>query len=333
MSNIRDVSKRSGVSVATVSRAFSSPDKVSEEARAKVFAAAEEIGYKPNHLSKIFRSNRTDTIVVMVPDLANPFFSRVLLGIEKVAAESGLSTLLSDTRDDPKIERSCIDLVHTRRADGLIQLGSSTLSDLGYADLQLPPFVHAIENPEQTVSPSVCIDNVSACEAIVDYLISLGHKKIGVIGGQMESQITRRRLDGYRKAMNKADLPVDDDLIVYGDYSLASGAQAAQKILSRARRVTALFCMSDDIAIGAMSAAQESGIRVPDELSITGFDNIEYGRYVHPALTTVTQSAEMIGKVAMELMAELLSDSTIAPRRHLLPTELVVRKSVAPPRN
>lgn len=331
MSNIRAVAKAAGLSVATVSRAFSQPGKVAEKSRERVFEAAREVGYKPNSLARLFRSNRSDTIVVMIPDLANSWFSRILKGIERTAAKNNLSVFVSDTRDDSAIEKACVDLVETRRADGLIQLGASsreTLLDQGGDQL---PFVHAVENPADTRSPGVCIDNVAAAEAMVDYLLSLGHRDIGVAAGREDSEITRQRLEGFRNAMRRAGLDVNKSAVAYGDYSLAGGAAAAQELLKHGDRPTALFCMSDDIAIGAMSSARELGIRLPDELSVTGFDNIEFGAYCHPALTTVTQPAEQIGEVAMELMAELLSGRTGLPRRQVLPTELVIRRSAAPP--
>jgi LacI family repressor for deo operon, udp, cdd, tsx, nupC, and nupG len=189
------------------------------------------------------------------------------------------------------------------------------------------PFVHAIENPDGTRSPSVCIDNVKASETMIEYLISLGHRKIGVVAGQRDSEITRRRAKGYFNAMKRSGLEASESDIVYGEYSLESGATNSMKLLNRNRKLTALFCMSDEIAIGAMSTARALEINLPDELSITGFDNIEYGKYCHPTLTTVTQPAEMIGEVAVELMCERLSGQSDAPSHQVLPTELVVRQS------
>jgi LacI family repressor for deo operon, udp, cdd, tsx, nupC, and nupG len=249
----------------------------------------------------------------MVPDLANPFFARVLSGVEQTAAENGFATLVSDTRDDPMVERSCVE-------------------DVAESDSREVPFVHAIENPESTQSPSVCIDNVGASEAIVDYLISLGHRKIGVVAGRKDSGITRHRFRGYMNAKQRANLPVEKTLVAFGDYSLDGGAGASMSLFSRTREVTALFCMSVEIAIGTMSTARRLGIELPTELSITGFDSIAYGKHCHPALTTVTQPAELIGEVAVRLMFELLSEQPTSPRQQVLPTELVIRESAVPVR-
>lgn len=327
MATIREVSKLAGVSVATVSRAFSDRDKVAKPTYEKIIAAAEKLDYKPNYLSQIFRANKTRTIVVMVPDLSNAFFSHVLSGIEKIATANQYSILLADTKDDIAIERACVEMVQTRRADGVIQLGATSAEQLLGDKPTAIPFVHAIENPQITRSPTVCIDNIASSTAIVDYLISLGHQNIGVIGGPKESAITKNRHAGFQKSLEKAGLEPCETLIEYTDFSLDGGAQAAAPLVRRRPDISAIFCMSDEIAIGAIKALKELGIYAPDDMSIVGFDNIEHGKYCYPSLTTVTQPAERIGKIATELFCALAEGIEPTETRHILPTQLIIRDS------
>lgn len=332
MASIRAVSQLAGVSVATVSRAFSDPAKVSAKTLDAVRKAAEQLNYKPNSMARQFRSKRTNSVVVIVPDLANAFFARVLAGIESVAARHGLSVLLVDSHDDAEIERGCLDMVWTRRTDGVIQLGAHSLETLARrAATRDIPFVHAIEPPDTPSCPSVCIDNVAASAAITDFVIGQGHRRIGVVAGREDSEITSRRLAGYRKALNRAEIAFDETAVVYGPYSVQGGEQAAQRLLARHGNLTALVCMSDEIALGAMKAARAAGRSLPSQLSITGFDNITVGEYVHPALTTVTQPSWDIGRAAMELMVQLLSGRAPADAHVTLETQLVIRDSVVPP--
>jgi len=331
MSDIRAVSKLAGVSVATVSRAFTHPEKVAKPTLEKVLSAASQLSYKPNSMAQLFRTKQTNTIVVMAPDLANAFYSKVLEGVESVASENGLSIFLANSHDRLEIERSCLDMVLSRRADGLIQLGAHRIEELadGAATKGIA-FVHAVEFSADSLVPAVGIDNELAGETMVQYLLSLGHRKIGVIAGGRESKITRSRLNGYRSALNAAGIAFDPSKVEYADYSIKGGIAATRALLERCPDITALFCMSDDLAIGAMAAATEQGLSVPNDLSVSGFDNIEEGEYLNPPLTTITQPARRMGRRAMELMIDMLSDTPSPARTHILDAELIVRKSVAP---
>jgi LacI family repressor for deo operon, udp, cdd, tsx, nupC, and nupG len=332
VAQIRDVSKRAGVSPATVSRAYSDPQKLTEATLKKVLKAAEELDYKPSSLAKVFRGKRTNSVLVMVPDLANVLFARVLSGIERVAAENNYFLLVSDTNDNTDIERAGIEMVETHRADGVIQLGERPLKHLHKAGDDCPvPFVHAIETDEVGPYPTVKIDNIAAAEAMATYLLALGHRDIGVLAGLRDRRVTQQRLEGFQAALKAFGAPFDPARVEYADYSMSGGAQAALRLLSRDRSLTALFCMSDEIAIGAMRTALDQGMSLPDDLSVTGFDNIEMGQYSHPPLTTVMQPAERIGEVAMTMMFNLLNDRTVVDKHQRLETELVIRKSTRRP--
>jgi LacI family repressor for deo operon, udp, cdd, tsx, nupC, and nupG len=326
MTNIRKVAETAGVSTATVSRAFAHPEQVSEATLDKVMKAAKKANYRPNLLARSFRSARAYSIVVLVPNIANPFFSRVIRGIEEVAQENGYAVLLGDTRDERAREAEYVELVRTRRADGIIQL-SHELPD--GADV---PLVNACECKCPGQVPSVRIDNRRAAATICNYLVSIGHRRIGVVRGPAASPLTRERLKGYRDALAGGGIGYDKTLVHDGNFSLAAGLKSAQTFARLGERPTAVFCMNDEMAIGLVHGLRNLGIEVPAQISVAGFDDIEFARFASPPLTTIAQPAEEIGRTAMSVLYGLLQG--IEPERndYVLATEFVVRNSTAPPR-
>ncbi len=324
----RDVARHLGISSATVSRAFTNPEKLNPETLEKVKAAAKELHYRPNALSSIFRAKSTNTILAMVPDLSNAFYGPVLAGLERAAFDQGFALLLSDTRDDPKIEKECASWLETRRVDGIIQLGSSSAEDLFETDdLGSLPFVHAIEAPLETGVPTISIDNVAASKEMAEYLLSLGHRQVGFIGGPVNSGITRDRERGLREALEETGISPEGLAGEYSDFSLSGGETAGIKLLQRHPQLTAVFCMSDEIAIGAMKSAKSLGLSLPHDLSIVGFDNIEFGSFCDPGLTTVMQPAEKLGEISMNILLSRLANPGHEQTRITLPTELIIRGS------
>lgn len=329
VTNIKDVAKRAGVSIATVSRALSDPDKLATRTRERVIAAINELNYRPNSHALSLRSRKSNTIIVMVPDLANPFFSNVLAGIEKVAAANRYSMLLADTHDDISIERQCVQQLSAKRVDGIVQLGARTAEELldGRPGSEIP-FIHAIESSAPTECPTVAIDNVRAAHDIASHLVSLGHKKIGIIAGPKDSAITGFRLTGYFEALKAGGIDPESVPCEYGTFHLASGEAAAATLLLQARpKLTALICMSDELAMGAIKGAHDIGMSVPDDLSVVGFDNIPASAYYIPPLTTVTQPAKKVGVLSMTILLAMLNGDDIPKNHNTLYADLVVRRS------
>ncbi|MDQ2076055.1 LacI family DNA-binding transcriptional regulator [Marinimicrobium sp. ABcell2] len=327
MSNIRDVAREAGVSVATVSRALSAPEKVSTKALDKVHKAIAKVGYRPNMLARNFRSTRSYAIVVLVPDIANPFYSGVISAIEDRAQQKGYAVLLGDTRGMPERELEYIRRVETRLADGLIQLRphSSKMHDV------IPPDLASVNacGCEDTAGPSIRIDNRGAAKTMVDYLISLGHRRIGVISGLTDNPHSIDRMAGYKESLEAAGIPFEKELVAEGDFTMWSGLNCALQFCGMKERPTAIFCMNDEMAIGAIQTLKAQGLRVPEDISVTGFDDIPYAKYCDPNLTTISQPAGDIGKLAVDMLVRLIGGETLNQPECILPSEFIVRKSTA----
>lgn len=328
MSNIRDVARLAGVSVATVSRALSNPEKVSPESLDKVHKAIAEVGYRPNMLARNFRSARAYAVVVLVPDIANPFYSLFIRALEDRAHQKGYAVLLGDTRGTPERELEYIRRVETRLADGIVQLRPSSEKSQNNIPADVP-CVNAC-GCEYTTGPAIRIDNRGAAKSMVNYLISLGHKRIGVISGLKDNPHAIDRLEGYKEALAEAGIPFEKDLIAEGDFTMWSGLNAAFQFCNMKNRPTAIFSMNDEMAIGAMQTLKSQGIRIPEDISVTGFDDIAYAKYSDPSLTTISQPAEEMGKMAMDMLLKVIEGEPLSQRECVLPTEFIIRKSTGP---
>jgi LacI family repressor for deo operon, udp, cdd, tsx, nupC, and nupG len=325
MAAIRDVSRIAGVSVATVPHTLTKPDKVSIKTRERVNEATNETNYKLDMLARSFRTRKSSTIVVLVPDIANPFFSHVIRGIEQTAQKLDYAVLLGDTQGLREREITYAKMVDTSQANGIIQL-----------DIHIPfedqhnitaPIVNACDCVRGKEFPSVQLDNISAARQITEHLLSLGHENIAVISGLEQSSITQDRLSGHIKALNQANITFNIENVIYGDYSIPSGELAAQEILEMSPRPTAIFCMNDEMAIGAIHYAKNSGLKVPDDVAISGFENISFAEYCDPPLTTITQPAEKFGTIAMSMLYNVINGNELDEKYKLLPFEIIKRKS------
>lgn len=328
MSNIRDVARLAGVSVATVSRALSNPEKVSPESLDKVHKAISEVGYRPNMLARNFRSARAYAVVVLVPDIANPFYSLFIRALEDRAHQKGYAVLLGDTRGTPERELEYIRRVETRLADGIVQLRPSSEKSQNNIPADVP-CVNAC-GCEYTTGPAIRIDNRGAAKSMVNYLISLGHRRIGVISGLKDNPHAIDRLEGYKEALAEAGIPFEKDLIAEGDFTMWSGLNAAFQFCNMKNRPTAIFSMNDEMAIGAMQTLKNQGFKIPEDISVTGFDDIAYAKYSDPSLTTISQPAEEMGKMAMDMLLKVIEGEPLSQRECVLPTEFIIRKSTGP---
>jgi len=338
VANIYDVAKRAGVSTATVSRVFSQPDVVASATRRKVLAISNRLEFTPSVASKQFRTRRTYKIVVTVPDISNPFFSLILQGIEDAAQREGYSVLLGDTQHDEKREERYAQMVRRKEADGLIFLGHRLPGEAaGLIEAMAPqraPVVNGCEFSPSLGVPSVHIDNANAAHLAMDHLYGLGHRRVGVITGPLVSPLSRDRLAGATASARK-QRAARDCVVMHGDFSIQSGAAAAERLLRRAEPPTAIFCFNDEMAMGVLATARRLGIGVPDELSVVGFDDIRFAQHTVPPLTTIAQPTREIGEGTVRLLLRILSDggAHVSAESMTLPHKLVIRGSTARPRS
>ena len=332
MTTIKEVARAAGVSLATVSRALAQPDLVAAETRARVLEVVDRLGYAPNSTAASLRTTRTRKIIVTVPDLSNPFFSRVIQGVEEAAGENGYTVLLGDTRNSEEREEQYAAMLWRREADGFIFLGHrlpNALAKMVARDGHRAPIVNGCEfSPSLGVS-SAHIDNAAAAATVADMLYDLGHQDIAVITGPLESPLSRDRLVGVQRAAEARGL-VARLQTAQGDFSLESGRRCTQRLLGKPVRPTAIFCFSDEMAIGALSALRSAGLRCPADISVFGFDDIAIARYIDPALTTIRQPMTQIGRQTVQLLLAIIDGSASEPVSITLPHRLVARQSVGP---
>ncbi|MBB5213007.1 LacI family DNA-binding transcriptional regulator [Microbulbifer hydrolyticus] len=334
--SIKKVAKLAGVSTATVSRYLNSPEQVKEKTRNKVRAAIEETGYAPNTLARNFRRGKTSLIVVVLPSIGDPFLESVMRGVWKVADELGYSILIRDTQSNSHDFDEYTDLVFSKQADGILLLAS--ISPFGEAEARRgpsgqahPPLVLGLESVSAELSqfPSVRVDNVAAAADGTEYLIQLGHKRIGFITGKPDSLLTHDREKGYRDAMHKAKLNVAPEWVVEGEQTIEGARRATRQLLELEQRPTAIFCANDEMALGALYEVKQAGLRVPQDISVIGFDDIRYAEIADPPLTTIAQPAEEIGERSMRRLCEAIEGKENNTAAETVPHRLVVRKSSA----
>lgn len=330
---MKDVAVRARVSTATVSRALMNPEKVSQATRNRVEQAAIDVGYLPGSLNRNLNRNESRTILVIVPDICDPFFSEIIRGIEVTAADQGYLVLIGDCAHQNQQEKTFIDLIITKQIDGMLLLGSRLPFDASKEEQRnLPPMVMANEFAPELELPTVHIDNLTAAFNAVNYLHELGHQRIACIAGPEEMPLCHYRLQGYVQALRRSGMTVDPHYIARGDFTFEAGAQALEQLLSLPHPPTAIFCHSDVMALGALSMAKRRGFRVPDDLSIIGFDNIALAEFCDPPLTTVAQPRFNIGREAMLLLLSQLNGHTVSSGSRLLDCELVLRGTTRAPK-
>lgn len=334
---IREVAARSGVSVATVSNVLQNKSHLySPETAERVWQAVRELGYRPSSVARSLIRRRTDTIGIILEErqelVLDPYVMSVLEGILEYTAPRNypvkIVSLLYQRSAD-----SFLAHVDDGSVDGVVLVSPRTQSAaLEWAQRADIPAVVAGSTLPDTPLPCVDVDDGAAIEQLVRWLIGLGHRRIGHLAGPQTQWSAQRRLQAYRKAMADAGLAVNPDWVMEGRYTPPSGREAMERLLERAPELTAVVCANDWMAMGAMEVIHQRGWRIPDDISITGFDDIDTAQWVSPPLTTMRQPMRLIGVKAAELLVEQMETGERAGEVILFPAELVVRQSVAPPR-
>jgi LacI family transcriptional regulator len=331
MATIRDVARAAGVSVATVSRVLNNHASVRTETRTRVTAAAHELDYTPNEVARSLITSRTHALGVLLPDLYGEFFSEVLRGVDLRARRDGFHLLVSSSHANGE------DLVGALRSmrgriDGLIVMAP----DVDTAELLTAagtgfPLVLLDPGPRALGCDSISIDNMAGAEAAVDHLLALGHRLVATITGPEHNADAQQRLAGYRRALEARGIIPDPALVAIGDFTEPSGYAAVARLLELRPRPTAIFAANDNMAIGAMSALAQAGLRVPEDMAIVGFDDIAMARYLNPPLTTVNVDLLDLGARAVQRLIDTKNGASTRRRHEVTPATLVVRRSCGAP--
>lgn len=328
MPTIWDVAKKAGVSVATVSRVINNNPAVSNTTFEKVMQAIEELDYKPNLLGRNLRRTENRMILVLLPTISNPFYSKIVKGIEKVARENGYNVLLCNTESKVDTEKAYLKLLKNRLSEGAIFMAPVIDREELSAISRKFPVVQCCEYKEEAYVSYVSIDNFSAAYKAVQYLIGLGHKRIGMISCGNNYVSTIQRKEGYKKAIEDGGIAFNEELVKFGNYGFKSGIRAAKQFLSKKDNLpTAIFAISDSMAIGAIRCFKENGLKVPEDISVIGFDDITYASMYDPMLTTVSQPQVELGCEAMELLLAQIRGYITEPKSIFLDYELIIRES------
>lgn len=330
MVKIVDVARHAGVSTATVSRVLNSHPKVADDLRERVQRSVNALGYTVNVAARSLRTRKSSKILIVVPDISNPFFGDVIRGAEEAAREAGFSIIVGDTDGDALVENQYAALLDRQEVDGLAILGHRVpepIRRLLDREDGAVPVVHACEYGPDLGLPSVHIDNVAAGADAVEHLLRLGHRHIGLVTGPLQSPLSRDRLAGARKAAEAA--PGSSLEVRHGDFSIASGFAAAGELI--AAGVSAIFCFGDEMALGALRALADAGLACPRDMSVVGFDDIRFAQFSQPRLTTIAQPRHRIGRTTVEILLRRLQGELDEAVSVSLPHELVVRDSTGAP--
>lgn len=340
MTSIKDVAKLAEVSTATVSRCLNNPDQVKEKTRTKVLAAIKKTGYAPNTLAQNFRRGKTNLIMVVLPVIGDPFFAKVMQGIKSVASEKHYSILIHETQSEVLSEAEYSRIVVSKQADGIILLASVSPFSTQIVSETSPrrvPMVLGCEaiSPELIHLPSVHIDNFLAAKEATEYLISLGHRSIAFIFGSAKTLLTKDRENGYRQAMKNAQLNIKKGWVVEGKLTLHGAIKATRKLLNHPHPPSAIFCANDEMAIAAISEIKAAGLKIPQDISVIGFDDIRYAEVMDPPLTTTAQPTEEIGERTMYKLCHLIEGGNLKTDSspEIVQHKLIIRRSTGPVKN
>lgn len=320
-----------GVSTATVSRCFNVPDKVVDATREKVQHIVDELGYTPHFGGRVLASNRSNTVGVIIPTMENAIFARGLQAFQETLAANGVTMLVASSGYDPERELQQIRTLISQGADGLLLIGHSRPDKTyDFLNRRQIPYVLTWNYRENSRSFNVGFDNLRAATELAQRVIDFGHRQIGMITGHTESNDRALdRVNGVRDAMERSGISGSNLKIVATNYSLRNGGDAFESLLAHTPRPTAVMCGNDVLATGAISRAIEMGIRIPEDISVTGFDDIDLAEVIRPKLTTVHVPHRRMGEAAARLVMDVINGET-EPQGIELETSIVIRESLGP---
>ena len=328
---MKDIARRTGLGLATISSYFNGGN-VREKNRIKIEEAIEELHYDVNEVARGLKTNATKTIGVVIPELNNTFCAEIITGMEDVLRSHGYATIVCDCRTDKKLEREAVEFLTRRRVDGIINMPVDEEGNHLKRFQKTGKPIVLIDRKIQGINcDSVLVDNKKAAEDAVRYFIERGHRNIGIIGGPEEVFTAQERMAGYYKALESAGIPVSESLIWHGDYTIQGGVRGLEELVQNNPEMTAVFVTNYEMTMGAMIGVNELGIRIPEQLSMIGFDNLQFARACNPKLTIVAQPTDGIAKEVAKVMLDRLENTGEASGElfsEKLETEIIAGKSV-----
>jgi DNA-binding LacI/PurR family transcriptional regulator len=328
---MRQIADRAQVSIGTVSHVINDTAKVREKLRQRVLEAIRSLGYQPSQLARGLRRNQTSMLVMIIPDVTNPFFPAVVRGVEDVAYKSALRLVLCNTDHDAGKEISYLNELRSYRPAGWLVIPAVDSEIASHLKSAGPPAVCIDRQPKGWSGDVVLAANEAGAYNATKHLLRAGHRQLAVITGPLHLANAAERLRGFKRALSEAKVSIEPDYIQEAFFERNSGYQAAKRLLRMLPRPTAIFACNDLMALGVLLAVRESDLRCPEDLSVVGFDNLDFAEFTAPALTTVYQSGYQLGTTAARLLLERIGGLKQAPKKVVLPTELKIRQSVAPP--
>ena len=330
---MRQIAERARVSIGTVSHVINDTAKVREKLRQRVLKAIRSLGYQPSQLARGLRRNQTSMLVMIIPDVTNPFFPAVVRGVEDVAYSSSLRLVLCNTDNDPRKEISYLNELRSYRPAGwlVIPAVDSEIAAQLKSAVSGASVVCLDRQPKGWNGDVVLVANEAGAYSATRHLLRMGHSQLAVITGPLHLANAVERLNGFKRALAEAKVSIEPDYVQEARFERDSGYHAAKRLLGMLPRPTAIFACNDLMALGVLLAARELGLHCPEELSIVGFDNLDFAEFTAPALTTVGQPGYQLGTTAARLLLERIAGLKQPPQKVVLPTELKIRNSVAPP--
>ncbi|MEW9123210.1 MAG: LacI family DNA-binding transcriptional regulator [Thermotaleaceae bacterium] len=326
---IKDVAKKAGVSISTVSRVINNSKPVSSEIRQKVLEVIEETGYSPNPVARSLVMKKSQLIGVIIPDISNFFIGEILNGIEEIGKMYGYDILLCNTYGDLEQELRYLKLLRAKQVEGIVLMTWYMHDKLTeYLAEEEIPLVLINRNTSQLDIPSVSIDNFKGAYEMTKYLIEAGHQSIGFIRNNLDKDAFGfEQYRGYKQAMEESNLEINERLLQYGNFSLEKAYQIVKQFIEEKIVPSAIFATSDVMAIGAINALLDHGYKVPEDVSVVGFNDIKLASIYRPNLTTIHQPIYDLGAVAMRMIIKLINEEEIQDKVVILPHELTIRNS------
>lgn len=329
---MRDVARLAGVSTSTVSAVINDSVVVSPQRKARVMAAMSALDYQPDAIARSLKTGRSNAIGVVIPDITNAFYPEVIRGVELAAQTAGYSVLLCDSNEDRVVEERHLSALFARRVDGVILACCANSRANELTARRHIPVIFIDRLPLSPSVHSVCTDNVAAGRLAAEHLIGLGHKRIGMLAGHLALSPHQDRLEGFRKAMQAAHLPILDEYLIAGHVQVEDGVAAGHRLLNLPQPPTAIMASNNKLLLGLLQAVEERNIAIPKALSVLGFDDYLWNMHFSPRLTAVAQPTAEMGRKSFELLQQLIQEppeEDAAPMRVRIPAELRIRNSTA----